>query len=275
MSGIRHITRFESIDGVTVAELPEGRGEVESVQEFRTALEPAVGMGYAVDLHGRAPAPVGIGQERLRAVLYGGTQAEVDSQADALRRVIGGIGQGRLWSVGADGSERWAWARPLRMPDMTVSYESPFTAPVVIEFARLSDWYAPVQREIVQQLGASPATFVVTNGGTADARAIEFLLIAKGASGFSAPRVTNAITGESWASTRVASNASHQLRVDTGRYAVERSVDAGVTWESDYSAFSTGTVQVGFMRLIPGAQNLTITGAPNATLLVRFDEPFR
>ena len=273
--GIRHIVRFESLDGVTVVTLPMDRAEVESAQELRTAMVPGVGMDYAVDLHGSLPAPMGVGEERLRAVLYQGATPTIDTEVDALRQALHSIGRGRLWSEGADGSERWAWARAARMPDLTVSYESVFTAPILIEFTRLSDWFSATKTTVQQTILASPTTVNVTNDGTAPARAITFLLAAKAAGGFSSPSIVNALTGETWSSTRTASNGNHALRVDTGRYTVERTTDNGASWTDDYAAFSTGAVQVGFMRFLPGAQSITITGCPNAQLTIEFWPVYR
>jgi len=273
--GIRHIVRFESLDGVTVVTLPMDKAEVESAQELRTAMVAGVGMDYAVDLHGSLPAPLGVGEERLRAVLYQGAIPTIDTEVDALRQALHSIGRGRLWSEGADGSERWAWARATRMPDLTVSYESVFTAPILIEFTRLSDWFSATKTTIQQTILASPTTVNVTNDGTTPARAITFLLAAKAAGGFSSPAIANALTSESWTSTRVAADGSAQLRVDTGRLSVEYSTDAGNTWADDYANFSTGAVQIGFLRLLPGSQSLTVTGVTNADLTVEFYEPYR
>ena len=71
MAGPRHITRFESVDGVTVATIPDARGEHEATLDLRNALATAVGMDYAVDLHGSGKAPLGVGQERVRALMTG------------------------------------------------------------------------------------------------------------------------------------------------------------------------------------------------------------
>ena len=275
MAGPRHIVRFESLDATTVVNLPLARAELESSQELRTALVEAVGMDYAVDLHGTGRAPLGVGRERLRALLTGDDADAFDTAADALRADIYAIGRGKLWSVGDDATERWAWARARAMPDIQVSSRATRLAPVVIEFDRLSDWYGDTETEIVTALTTDPQVIAVTNDGTADARAITFVLDANAAGGFSAPEISHALTGESWASTRVASNGSHILRVNTGAYTVERSTDGGSSWSDDYAAFSTGSVQVGFMRFIPGAQSIEVAGCTNATLTISFYPAFR
>jgi len=275
MAGPRHIVRFESIDGLTIVTLPLARAEIESSQELRTALVEAVGMDYAVDLHGTGRAPLGVGRERLRALLTADDADAFDTAADALRADIYAIGRGKLWSVGDDATERWAWARARAMPDIQLSSRATRLAPVVIEFDRLSDWYGDTETEIVTALTTDPQAIAITNDGNADARAITFLLEAGGAGGFNAPSVSHALTGETWASTRTAAGALDQLRVNTGAYTVEYSDDDGATWSDDYALFSTGSVQVGFMRLLPGAQSIEVAGCTNATLTISFYPAFR
>ena len=230
MAAPRHITRFVSRDGSTIVMLPMDRAETESTQELRTALAPGLGMGYAVDQLGTMPATKAVGNERLRAVLYGATGAVVDTQADALRGQIQSIGQGRLWSEGGDGVERWARARPARMVDLTVSYESGFTQPVAVEFLRLSDWFSETQTVVSQTLSADPTTVNVTNAGDADAREIVVEIAALGASGFANPSITNVLTGETLTVARTAGSSTHRLRIDCGNYAVTRSTDSGSSW---------------------------------------------
>lgn len=275
MAGPRHITRFKSVDGLTVATLPTARAEVESSLELRNALVQAVGMDYAVDLHGTGKAPVGVGVERYRALMTAASDTALDTTADALAAAIWEIGRGKLWSVGADGTERWAWARAVAIPRPVVSYQSLRSGAVVVEFRRLSDWYAATETSVVVALTGSPQSVAVTNDGTIDARAVTFLLEADAAGGFSAPSFSHPLTGETWASTRVAGGANDALRVDAGKYTVEYTTDNAATWADDYANFSQGSLQVGFMRLLPGAQTLTVTGCPDATLTITFSAPFR
>jgi len=275
MAGPRHIVRFESVDGLTVVTLPMARAEIESSQELRNALAVAVGMDYAVDLHGTGRAPLGTGRERLRALLAADDATAFDTDADALRADIYSIGRGKLYSADDDGTERWSWARPRAMPDIQLSSRADRLAPVVIEFDRLSDWYDDTQTSIVTALTTDPQTIAVTNSGNADVRAITFLLESGSAGGFDGPSVSHALTGETWTSTRTAAGALDQLRVNAGAYTVEYTDDDGATWSDDYALFSTGSVQVGFMRFLPGAQSIEVRGCTNATLTISFYPAFR
>ncbi len=271
----RLLTHFESLDGTVVVELPKRAYEWESSQGVRSAIEPAVGADYGVDLHGVLPAPLDVASERVRGLVVAASGAALDSDLAALRANLHAIGRGKLHATDGDGAYRWAWARLASMPDVSITYEMRRHAPFICQFTRLSDWFSATKTTVQQTILASPTTVNVTNDGAAPARAITFLLAAKGAGGFSSPSIANALTSESWASTRVAANASAQLRVDTGRMSVEYSTDAGNSWVDDYANFSTGAVQIGFLRLLPGSQSLTVTGVTNADLTVEFYAPYR
>ena len=275
MAGPRHIYKFVSSDGLTTATFPLARAEFESDQELRSALATAVGMDYAVDLHGSGRAPLDVATERARALLTGDDAADLDATADALTSAVLEIGRGQLWSIGADGTERWAWARATHVPRPVVTYRSLRSAALTLEFVRLSDWYGATKTTITATLDSASEIVAITNPGNADARAITFLLEANAASGFATPAFSHPLTGESWSSTRTAANGNHALRVDTGRYTVERTTDNGATWTDDYAAFSAGAVQVGFMRFLPGTQSITITGCPNAALTIEFWPVYR
>lgn len=275
MAGARHIYKFVSSDGLTTATFPLARAEFESDQGLRNALAPAVGMDYAVDLHGSGRAPLDTGAERVRALLTGDDAEDLDDTADTLTSAVLEIGRGKLWSIGADGTERWAWARATHVPRPTVSYQSLRSAAIVLEFVRLSDWYGDTLVTVTATLDSASEVVAITNPGNADARAITFLLEANVASGFAAPSFSHPLTGESWSSTRTAANGNHALRVDTGKYTVERTTDNGATWTDDYAEFSTGAVQVGFMRFLPGTQSITITGCPDAALTIEFWPVYR
>lgn len=275
MTRPRWITQFASRDGSTVVELPRGVYEWESSQSLRTAVVPALGSDYGVDLLGTIPAPVGVATERIRGLIVASDSADLDARVSALRAQLQGIGSGHLRATDGGGGYRWARARLASMPDVSITYEMRRHAPVVCEFTRYSDWLASSPTVVSNTLSGSPATVNVDNTGDADAREMVIEIRALGASGFSAPTVTNEMTGETLSSDRVASSSNHRLRFDCGRYAVERSINAGSSWANDYSHFTTGATQVGFMRLIPGSQPITITGCPNATVVITFYPAWR
>ncbi len=161
------------------------------------------------------------------------------------------------------------------MPRPVVSYRSLRSAAIGLEFQRETEWRGATLTTVTATLDSGSELVAITNPGNADATAISFLIEANGAGGFEAPAVSHPLTGESWSSSRTAANSNHALRVDAGAYAVERTTDNGATWASDYAAFSQGSLQVGFMRLLPGSQTLVVTGCPNAELRIEFWPVYR
>ncbi len=275
VAGPRHVYKFVSTDGTITALFPLARAEFSTDQPLMNATAAAVGMDYAVDLHRTGRAPLGVARETVRALVTAPDSAGLDSASDQLVSDIQAIGRGQLWSIGADGSERWAEARAVDVARPVVTYQSLRSAAVTLTFDRYTDWRAPDLTVATASLRSGSVNVTVTNDGNGDVHAIRFLLEANAANGFATPAVTHGLTGETWASTRTAANNQHKLRVDAGAYTVERSTDNGATWASDYAAFSQGSLQVGFMRLLPGSQTLVVTGCPNAELRIEFWPVYR
>src|SRR5690606_22940343 len=246
--------------------------EWESSQTLRDAIEPAIGADYGVSMLGRRPAPKEVASERLRGLIVVDDPAKLDAELDRLRSRLYRIGRGRLWAVDAAGNERWAWARLASMPDVTLTVDNVWHAPAIVEFQRLSDWYA-AEPVVIQQRVTSPTlNLAITNPGEATARQITVTLRSRKSAGFSQPTITNELTGETCGTSRVAGGATHVWRLDAGRLAVEYSTDGGTTWASDYANLITGPLQVGFLRVEPGTNPLTITsqGSPDYDLEIRF-----
>lgn len=234
-------------------------------------LAYAVGTSYAIDLLSGMPAPMEISQETLSAAIGAGglTGPQIDAQLDALRAALVSIGLGKLWTMDDNGDQRWAWARITQLPDVTLGVSHIGYAPFQVVFVRLSDWQSPTETTLSETVTTASYQFTASPAGSATVGSIVFLLTANAAGGFDAPSLSNALTGETWSSTRVAANGD-QLRIDTGRMAVEYSTDGGVTWTPDYANFSIGATQAGFMRFGAYANTLTLTnnGSPNCTLSV-------
>lgn len=272
MSLPRAVVAFTSHDGSTEIRFPTYGYEWESHQRFRAAEEPAVGADYAVDLFGIRAAPKEPGEERIRCYAVGESAEDLDAQVDALRATIARVGRGKLWVEDADGTRRWAWARPESLPEMTVTAANRRHVPLIVGFRRLSDWFAADPVMIHQRVTGQMHQFTLTNPGTAIVRQIVFTLRSRKSQGFSQPTITNQLTGEMFGTSRVAANASHVWRVDTGRLAVEYSTNGGSSWTNDYANFTTGTLQVGFLRLEPGANPIQVasSGSPDFDLEIEF-----
>jgi len=267
----RLIPRFTTATGSLAVEFPKAQYEWESTQGLRGATEPVVGADYHVDLLGRRPAPLDVAHERIRGLLVEADGADLDARLDTLRARLYRIGRGKLWAVDAAGNERWAWARLDSMPDITLTVEHRRHAPVIASFVRLSDWFAADPVVLAQRVTTGTYELDAVNPGTAVVRQIVITLTSRTNGGFSAPTVTNTFTGETFQTNRVGGNG-HFWRVDTGRLAVEYSTDGGNTWADDYANFPAGPLQVGFLRLEPGANTLRFesSGSPDYDLTVEY-----
>lgn len=281
----RHLYKFDAPTGVPSVAFPTTAMRWESKQLSRinaqtsvssgssassdVGLAYAIGTSYAIDLLSGLPAPKEISQETVSMTIGGPAMSgpQLDAQLDAMRAALVTIGLGRLWTIDDSGGLRWAWARITQLPEVSLGVAQIGYVSLQVVFVRLSDWLSPTETQLVETVTTTPYTFTASPAGTATINAVTFLLTANAAGGFDAPTLTNNLTGETWSSTRVAANGD-QLRVDTGRMAVEYSTDGGTTWTPDYANFSFGATQADFMRLGATGNSLTLTnsGTPDCTL---------
>lgn len=277
MSALRRITRFASIDDLISVTFPTSNIEQETSQALRIATTPIVGADYGVDLLGNLSAPLDMARERLRATWFEGDGGSaLDTDRDELGSKLRRIGRGKLWSVGADATERWAWARAASMPGITVTSKTLFTLPVVIEFVRLSDWYAATQTVTTEVTTATPHSFTVTTAGNVPVLNAIIQLQSSSAAGFTNPTLINLTTGETIASTRDAASVNDELRLDCGRFAAEYSTNNGAAYADDYALVTLGDKQVGFFTLQSGDNSLQYQdgGTPNFSIVISWYDPF-
>jgi len=276
----RWVEGFSKADGTGLLAFSRLSHEWTPSQPLDVPIESVVGADYGINLLGGGPMPKRPGRERVRFLVRHADGGEsIDEQVDTLSAALRRYGLGRLWQVVEGyGSQqrRWAYAQVVAMPDMTYGVRDREYVPVSIEFVRLSDWHAEAETVETLAVGASPAVMEVVNAGTADARDLTVELASESASGYVNPTIKNTTTSEWVALALTGATASHRLRVDTGRAAVEQSTDAGVTWASAYTALSMGATQSGLLTLVPGSNYIEITadGMPDMTATARFYAPF-
>ncbi len=271
---------FSRQDGSELVTFSRLAHEWTSSQELVVPLATVAGAGYAVNLLGDGAMPKRPGRERARFLIrHDPSGASIDEQADQLRTRLRRYGIGRLWMV-VEGygppRRRWAYAQAVSLPEMAFGVRDREFAPVPVEFTRLSDWMAEQETVATLGIGASPAVLEVVNGGTADAMALVVELAAGAAGGYQNPQVTNTTTGESVGVALTAAGPGDRLRLDTGRAAVERSTDGGVTWQPAWGSLSLGPAQAGLLTLVPGSNYIEVTsgGVPDMTATVRFHAPY-
>lgn len=276
----RWLEGFSRRDGSDLVAFSRLDHEWTTAQALDVPVAAVAGADYGINLLGGGAMPKRPARERVRfLVRHDAGGQSVDEQVDGLRARLRRYGLGRLWMVvegyGAP-ARRWAWAQVVAMPEMTFGVRDREFVGVPLEFTRLSDWMAEAETVAVLGVGAPSGVLEVVNAGTADARAVVVELASAKAGGYQQPQVVNTTTGESVAVALNAGSASHRLRLDGGRMAVERSTDGGATWASAWGQTTLGPTQTGLLTLVPGSNYIEVSsgGSPDMTMTVRFHAPF-
>lgn len=275
MATPRKVEKFTSSDGSTyVLTFPLEELEWESKQGLRIALAPAAGFNYAVDLLRDAVAPVTVRQGNVRALVRQSTSALVDSTVDGMLAIPRLIGKGKLWTLGADGTRRWAWSRMVNSVDMQFLTHDVFERGIRWGFVGLSDWFAEtITTPAETAITTNPQTFTVNNPGNIPVDLMTIRLRANSATGITNPvveNITNVNDVYSFSSTRDLTNAAHELKIDTDALTVGYSTDDGANYTNDLANFSRGGTHANFFRLWPGNNSIRISGTGSIAINVGF-----
>lgn len=273
---VRYAEKFESRDGLISCTFPTDTYEFEPGQPYRESLERVHGADYAHDFAGYLPWPKQPGLEVVRCVIWGTSGVNADSQFDDLVSKCRRAGLGKLFSIDNAGTRRWCYAKLGERPLYRATQEQFFNIPVALRFVRLSDWFGAAATTGTNTVTTSPKTVTINNPGNAPALNVQFRLRANTAGGFTAPNLRNTENGYSIGTSRTSSSAADEVRIDSGRMAVEYSQDDGTTYANDYALAVLGGTQVGVFRLEPGDNDIEVTcgGAPDFALEWSFFAPY-
>lgn len=273
----RYLYKWTAMDGTSHAyTFPTARYELEQTQAVTSPIGKVLG-GGTVRLLGNQPVALEEAQVRIRCVFVG-SESEQDDEIDGARANLYLGALGKLWSTDIGGNERWALAEITEMPQLTVAYGSPNILPMVFGFRLFTPWFdeAPISASATKT--ASPATLEVTNHGTIAATRVQIRIQSQSAAGFSNIKVVNGANGHVFESTRDATSADDELRLDTTVPEVTYSTDDGVNRGDDYAAYVEPPLAQKLLSfdLEPGVNELTITcsGTPNYLITVTGDAPF-
>lgn len=276
MSTQRYAEKFTSIDGLTSYTFPQYSYEWDSQQAFRPTAAYAVGADYPHDYMGANHWAKAAGQETVRFSIVGSADASaLDTDIDTMLGAFGQIGLGKLYTLGADASRRWCYAKLSSRPVANVRVQEWMRQPVSLSFTRLSDWLASSLTTGTVTLNSSPKTFTITNPGNETVKGAAALLLtlrSGGVSGFTNPRLENLTTGHRIDITRTAANSSARSKVDCEKEAVTYSTDGGSSYSNDYSNVTLPVAQIALFALAPGDNSIRYTdgGSPNAYLDYEF-----
>ena len=166
----RTLAQFTNRLGGNAYPFPEYEREWTSEQDYSVPISTPIGGEYGYDHLGTGPSPRRPGVEKVRFLIVHRTHVDdpvlghmhiqpVDIQIESMLARLHANGHGRLWmyideqrhlhGTMPDLTEhihpeqwRWSYARLSRAPDIQYGGRSRLFVPVMLEFARLSDWYS-------------------------------------------------------------------------------------------------------------------------------------
>lgn len=256
----RYPEKFVSLDGATTYTFGLNAMAVQEAQPVRVPMGVAIGADSQHDFLGYGVSPREPRKLSLNWFIVKSTAALVDTEVDNLKSDLLLIGKGKLYTVGADGSERWIYARIASMPEPQRAPGQFTHIPVSCEFWGFGNWRASAATTGTQSVTtAGTQSFTITNAGNVPVRDAVFRLRANAMQGFGPILVRNSTTGEVIYSGRVADFADSEIKVDGNAQAVFYSSNDGATYADDYAKVRRGSAQAGLISLAPG--NNTIVSA--------------
>lgn len=282
MQPIRYLEKFVGASGTPTLTFPLYFYQWAPTGPLRAFRSTGVDMGYAYDHLRNAVAPRDIAGEEVRFFVAEDTTALSEAQIDSIRGTALAIGRGKLWTLGSDGTRRWAWARLRDMPTMTIGAGRQGAggadrAPVIMAIDRFSDWFGENLISISQAVVASPQSFVVNNPGNIAAQLVTIRFRANTAAGFVDPVLLNQTNGLTFATLRDSASVNSEVRLTTEGPAVEYSNDDGTSYTSDLANYVIPALQAALSyQLEAGDNTLRYSGGgtPNLNIDITFYATF-
>lgn len=255
----RYLSRFQSADGTSfVYSFPTKQYEYQSTQEVISPVGGAIGADYGVRMLGTSdPVVLENGHERVRA-LYVGADTAQDTEADNARNKLYRGAFGKLYSVGADGTERWAYAELSEMPGITVSFRDVNIQPMAFGFNRYSPWFGTAQASGQVAITAATVSFNVVNPSSLYSRHITIQIQAGGSGGVRNGSASNTTTGDIYQFTGTAVSANDIRKLDTRVPWAARSTAVSPAYTSDIANYTTPPTTQRYLsfRLAPGTNTI-------------------
>lgn len=280
MASPRYAKSFDSLDGTLGYSFPTVSYEIHESMGSRAPVALVTGAHYGLDLLGaynrtlKNPVDVSV-----RFLLDAATPAALDTALDTLKSTVDRIGFGKLWSVGADGSERWCYARLVRFPEFTLTTRNNIHVPISMGFRRQSDWFgsALVNGGGPFTITAIDQVIVVNNPGNLPVTAMTIRVRANTATGINWPGMY--ITGQPagivtpwWYHARVGSTVNDEVKLDTGAPTAQWSTNDGGSYVDDYANFNHGYGT--WFTLYPGNTSIVVTATALSTPRVNIEFSF-
>lgn len=259
MVGQRIIDSFEASDLSIIYQVPRRQLEMDIAQQYRQALTRVIGQDGAVDMFGIQPWDKDPAQLVARWLIVGETEGWVDSEAARMKSALRQIGTGKLWTLGADGSRQWCWAKQTGRPQTPVGWDKPFWLPVQATWQALCDPMASAQVTGSVTITGSGQTFTITNPGNAvieGTGGIVFRLRANTSGGIVTPQISSSTTGQTCGSSTGSASVNSELKWDFEQWQFQYSNNDGSTYSTDWANTTIPVTQrKGGIVLLPASAN--------------------
>lgn len=271
MRTVRYLDRFENVTGTISYVFPLAEYQWSENQQYRASMGTVVGADYAWDYNRFGRAPKGVAFESITCSIIENAVLDIDTELDLMKRKLREVGLGKLWTVDSSGVRRWAYARSVSAPAVSVQGTG-VPLSVVLSFMRLGDWQSQAQTTGTIAITATPTTFNIRNAGNTLVHDIVFRYRANASSGYDSPQFVNNTNGYLFTIQEAAGSADDEIKIDTKDFSILKSTDDGVTYPTNvYSSLVLASTQVSIMKLNPGANAISVTGtAPNFSLEYSF-----
>ncbi len=259
---LRYAEKFVGNDGSTTWTIPLTGYEYEPSQDWEGAYQQMVAKDYVHDFLDDLPALAAPGTEVVRFKLINDTAINLDLAFDTLVATLKRGGKGKLWSLGADGTRRWCYARCVGRPSYRLAVRQDSFTYVSVSFRKLSDWFGETQITGTVTLTSTPISFTITNTGLIRVKTgILFTYRASAnPNGFTTPRLENLTLNQRVDTTRTSTSATDRLQYncDAEQSTIQYSA-AGGAYVDDWTSATLLSPQIPIMELEAGANNMRAT----------------
>lgn len=263
----RYISKFTSIDGSVVAEMPLAEYEWQSSSDIRTSEAVRIGLDFAHDFHGYAPPPVGVASERLRFLFdESDVLATLEESVGLFIARCYNIGRGYLYMGHSNSLEYRAEARLNSLPSLTIASGRGVQIPIVVEFKRFTWWQATSAVTEIVPVTASPTVEELNIQGMIGVRT-PIIRIKANANGTPLDQITivNARNGLQFSLDIAFTSIDEEVKIDCNTHQVWYSDDDGATYSDAGPILTLPDTQTAIFGVEPGLNEITITagGTPN------------
>lgn len=265
VNAIRYAEKFEGLTGTPSYTFPTEMMEYDPQQSYRQVFHQPVGASYSYDPTGTKKWPSEMGVETVRFKLYATTPDLISAAFDTMLTTLRGVGLGKLFTTNGAGERRWCYAKLAGRPEFPTGVKLPRFPQVICTFIRMSDWFGTVVTGTHVITTSQFVNFVV--GGNAPTSNWVLRLRSNGNPGWAAGLILS-VGSTVFTTSRAATNANHELKIDNERQQVLWSTNDGSSYTDDYANVILDAAQIDFLEFGPGNNStlVSVSGGTNFNL---------